>query len=136
MARLLVIEDNPQNLKLAQLLLRRAGHVVLTAPDGEVGLSCARADHPDLILMDVQMPGIDGLSVTRTLKAEPTTADIKVVALTALAMKGDAERILAAGCDAYLAKPFQYNELVAVVDKVLGCDDVANPLQQAATIPG
>jgi len=119
MARLLVIEDNPQNLKLAQLLLQRAGHVVLTAPDGETGLNCARADPPDLILMDVQMPGIDGLSVTRMLKSEAATAGIKVVALTALAMKGDADRILAAGCDAYLAKPFQYSELMAVVDKVL-----------------
>ena len=119
MARLLVIEDNPQNLKLAQLLLQRAGHVVLTAPDGEAGLNSARVDRPDLILMDVQMPGMDGLSVTRMLKSEAATAGIKVIALTALAMKGDAERILEAGCDAYLAKPFQYNELVAVVDRVL-----------------
>lgn len=128
MARVLVIEDNPQNLKLAQLLLQRAGHVVLTAPDGEAGLDRARADRPDLILMDVQMPGIDGLSVTRLLKSESATAGIKVVALTALAMKGDAERILEAGCDAYLAKPFQYNELVAVVDQVLTA--------RAATIRG
>jgi two-component system, cell cycle response regulator DivK len=120
MARLLVVEDNPQNLKLAQLLLQRAGHTVFTAVDGEMGVSQARAEHPDVVLMDVQMPGIDGLAATRLLKADAATAGIKVVALTALAMKGDAERILAAGCDAYLAKPFQYSELVAVVDRVLG----------------
>jgi two-component system cell cycle response regulator DivK len=119
MARLLVVEDNPQNLKLAQLLLQRAGHTVFTAVDGESGLAQARAERPDVVLMDVQMPGIDGLAATRMLKGDASTAGIKVVALTALAMKGDAERILAAGCDAYLAKPFQYSELVAVVDKVM-----------------
>ncbi|CAN7395427.1 response regulator [Rhizobacter sp. LjRoot28] len=119
MAKLLVVEDNPQNLKLAQLLLQRAGHEVLTATDGEAGLMQARQGRPDMVLMDVQMPGLDGLQVTRQLKADPATAHIKVIALTALAMKGDAERILQAGCDAYLAKPFQYAELVAVVDKVL-----------------
>ena len=119
MARLLVVEDNPQNLKLAQLLLQKAGHTVTTAVDGESGLAKARAEHPDVVLMDVQMPGIDGLAATRMLKADAATAGIKVVALTALAMKGDAERILAAGCDAYLAKPFQYAELGAAVDRVL-----------------
>lgn len=119
MATLLVVEDNPQNLKLAQLLLQRAGHTVLTAVDGESGVRVAREQQPDLVLMDVQMPGIDGLAATRLLRRDPATRDLKVIALTALAMKGDAERILAAGCNAYLAKPFQYNELVALVDKVL-----------------
>ena len=119
MARLLAVEDTRQNLKLAQLLLQRAGHEVLTAVDGEDGLARARAEQPDVVLMDVQMPGMDGLAVTRLLKASPATSGIRIIALTALAMKGDAERILAAGCDAYLAKPFQYTELVAVVDRVL-----------------
>lgn len=119
MAKLLVVEDNPQNLKLAQLLLQRAGHEVITADDGESGIARARDGQPDVVLMDVQMPGLDGLQATRELKGDPHTAHIKVIALTALAMKGDAERILAAGCDAYLAKPFQYAELVAVVDKLL-----------------
>lgn len=119
MAKLLVVEDNAQNLKLAQLLLQRAGHDVLTATDGEAGLAQAREGRPDMVLMDVQMPGLDGLQATRQLKADPATAHIKVIALTALAMKGDAERILEAGCDAYLAKPFQYAELVAVVDRLL-----------------
>jgi two-component system cell cycle response regulator DivK len=119
MAIILVVEDNAQNLKLAQLLLQKGGHTVITADNGEGGLALARERHPELILMDVQMPGLDGLVVTRMLKDDPDTRHIKVVALTALAMKGDAERILAAGCDAYLAKPFQYNELMATVNRVL-----------------
>lgn len=120
MATILVVEDNPHNLKLALLVLQKAGHAVLSAANGETGLRIANAEQPDLILMDVQMPGMDGLSVTRLLKQSPATAHIKVVALTALAMKGDAERILAAGCDAYLAKPYHYNDLMAVVDRALG----------------
>ncbi|MBX3618481.1 MAG: response regulator [Rhizobacter sp.] len=119
MATILVVEDNPQNLKLAQLVLRKGGHAVLAAPDGEQGLKAAGEHQPDLVLMDVQMPGLDGLEVTRRLKHDPLTAHIKVVALTALAMKGDAERILAAGCDAYLAKPYQYQQLLDAVDQAL-----------------
>lgn len=131
MAKVLVVEENPQNLKLVQLLLQRAGHVVLTAIDGEDGLARARAELPELILMDVQMPRLDGLEVTRRLKGAPETAHIRIIALTALAMKGDAERILASGCDAYLAKPFQYAELMGVVDQVLG-----PPGSGPATMPG
>ncbi|HEY0820939.1 MAG TPA: response regulator [Rhizobacter sp.] len=119
MANILVVEDNPQNLKLAQLVLHKAGHAVLAAENGEIGLQLAHDRQPDLVLMDVQMPGLDGLEVTRRLKANPSTSHIKVVALTALAMKGDAERILAAGCDAYLAKPYQYQQLMDVVSKAL-----------------
>ncbi|HET7792192.1 MAG TPA: response regulator [Rhizobacter sp.] len=119
MATILVVEDNLQNLKLAQLVLNKAGHAVLSADSGEAGLELASERQPDLVLMDVQMPGLDGLAVTRVLKNSPRTAHIKVVALTALAMKGDAERILAAGCDAYLAKPYHYNDLVAVVRNTL-----------------
>jgi two-component system, cell cycle response regulator DivK len=120
MANILVVEDNLQNLKLAQLVLHKAGHAVLSAESGERGLQVAAESQPDLVLMDVQMPGMDGLETTRRLKADPRTAHIKVVALTALAMKGDAERILAAGCDAYLAKPYQYQQLLEAVNKALG----------------
>ncbi len=120
MATILVVEDNPHNLKLALLVLKKAGHEVLSADSGETGLQIASAQQPDLVLMDVQMPGMDGLSATRLLKQSPDTAHIKVVALTALAMKGDAERIMAAGCDAYLAKPYHYNDLMAVVERALG----------------
>jgi two-component system cell cycle response regulator DivK len=120
MATILVVEDNLHNLKLARLVLQRAGHEVMSAESGEAGLALARERPPDLVLMDVQMPGMDGLSATRLLKANPLTAHVKVVALTALAMKGDAERILAAGCDAYLAKPYHYNDLLSAVDQALG----------------
>lgn len=119
MANILVVEDNPHNLKLAQLVLHKAGHAVLTAENGEEGLQLAHDKQPDLVLMDVQMPGMDGLEVTRRMKTNPSTSHIKVVALTALAMKGDAERILAAGCDAYLAKPYHYQQLMDVVEQAL-----------------
>jgi two-component system cell cycle response regulator DivK len=119
-ANVLIVEDNPHNLKLAQLVLHKAGHFVLSADHGEQGLQLARDKQPDLVLMDVQMPGMDGLEVTRLLKSDPRTAHIKVVALTALAMKGDAQRMLAAGCDAYLAKPYHYQELLDVVQRTVG----------------
>ena len=89
MARILLIEDNEANTKLASLLLRKAGHAVLTASDAETGLTLARTDHPDLVLMDVQLPGMDGLAATALLKKDPVTATIPVIALTALAMKDD-----------------------------------------------
>ena len=120
MKTILVVEDNPQNLKLAQLILERGGYRVIAATHGEQGLTLAREQLPDLIVMDVQMPGIDGLSATRLLRADPVLADIKVLALTALAMKGDEERVMAAGCNAYLAKPFQYQQLLDSVGRLLG----------------
>ncbi|MBI5335945.1 MAG: response regulator [Burkholderiales bacterium] len=119
MARILVVEDTLSNIKLAQLVLEHAGHQVLVAEDGPGGLLAARQHLPDLILMDVQLPGMDGMAVTRELKADPATARIPVLALTAFAMKGDAEKIRAAGCDAYLAKPFQFPELVKTIERLL-----------------
>jgi two-component system cell cycle response regulator DivK len=115
MARVLVIEDNAANLTFAVFLLESAGHDVLTATDAEVGLSMARADNPDLILMDIQLPGMDGLEATTLLKSDIATRDIPVIALTALAMKGDEERIRAAGCDGYIAKPMRYKEFLAAI---------------------
>jgi len=115
MARVLIIEDNPTNLKLATFLLQSVGHTVLSATDAEAGLARARAERPDLILMDVQLPGMSGLEATTQLKADAATRAIPVVALTALAMKGDEERIRAAGCDGYIAKPMRYQELIATV---------------------
>ena len=119
MARILLIEDNEANTKLASLLLRKAGHTVLAASDAETGLTLARTVHPDLVLMDVQLPGMDGLAATALLKNDPATATIPVIALTALAMKDDQERCRLAGCDAYIAKPLRYQELYAAIDRLL-----------------
>ena len=119
MARILVVEDNAANLTLATFLLESVGHAVLSAKDAETGLACARAEHPDLILMDIQLPGMDGLEATAVLKRDAATREIPVIALTALAMKGDETRILAAGCDGYIAKPMQYKEFLATVQSHL-----------------
>jgi two-component system cell cycle response regulator DivK len=115
----LIIEDNEANTKLATVLLRQAGHAVLSASDAETGLTLARADHPDLVLMDVQLPGMDGLAATALLKKDPATADIPVIALTALAMKEDQAKSVLAGCDAYIAKPLRYQQLYATIDRLL-----------------
>ena len=119
MARVLVIEDNATNMTFAVFLLKSAGHDVLTATDAEAGLALARAEHPDLILMDIQLPGMDGFEATTLLKGDAATRDIPVIALTALAMKGDEERIRAAGCDGYIAKPFSPRQLLAAVNGFL-----------------
>ena len=119
MARVLVVEDNVSNMTLATFLLKSAGHTVLGATDAEKGLTIARAEQPELILMDIQLPGMDGLEATALLKGDATTRAIPVIALTALAMKGDEERIRAAGCDGYIAKPLAYREFLATVGKFL-----------------
>ena len=113
MAKVLIIEDNATNMTLAVFLLQSAGHTVLSATDAEAGLTLARAEQPGLILMDIQLPGMDGLQATALLKRDEATRAIPVIALTALAMKGDEERIRAAGCDGYIAKPMNYQEFLA-----------------------
>ena len=119
MARVLVVEDNPANMKLTTLILRSAGHSLLSAVDAETGLRVARDEQPDLILMDIQLPGMDGLAATAILKEDPATAHIPIVALSALAMKADEERSQTAGCDAYIVKPVRYKELYAVMERLL-----------------
>jgi two-component system, cell cycle response regulator DivK len=119
MGKVLVVEDNPANMTLATFLLKSAGHTVLTATDAESGLTLARSEQPDLILMDIQLPGMDGLQATALLKADAATRAIPVIALTALAMKGDEERIRAAGCDGYIAKPLAYREFLATISILL-----------------
>lgn len=119
MATVLVVEDNVANMTLAVFLLTSAGHTVLSATDAEAGLAMARARHPELILMDIQLPGMDGLEATVQLKQDDATRDIPVIALTALAMKGDEERIRAAGCDGYIAKPMRYQEFLATINEQL-----------------
>ena len=115
MATVLVVEDNPANMTLATFLLKSAGYAVLSATDAEAGLALARTEQPDLVLMDIQLPGMDGLEACAILKKNAATRDIPVIALTALAMKGDEERIRAAGCDGYIAKPLAYREFLATV---------------------
>ena len=119
MATILIIEDNAANMKLAMLLLRNAGHTPVCANDAESGLTLARAGKPDLILMDIQLPGMDGLAATGLLKLDPATSAIPVIALTAMAMPADRAKSLEAGCDGYIAKPLRYQELYAAIDALL-----------------
>jgi CheY-like chemotaxis protein len=119
-ARILIVDDNPTNLKLVRVLLEGEGHEVRTAADAGEALAVLEELVPDLVLMDVQLPGMDGLELTRRIKADPRTGGVLVVALTAYAMKGDEERILAAGCDGYVAKPIDTRALPATVAVYLG----------------
>jgi two-component system cell cycle response regulator DivK len=115
MAKVLIVEDNAANMTLAVFLVKSAGHTVLSATSAEAGLTLARSQQPNLILMDIQLPGMDGLEATQVLKRDDATRGIPVIALTALAMKGDEDRIRAAGCDGYIAKPMRYQELLATI---------------------
>jgi two-component system cell cycle response regulator DivK len=119
LGKILVVEDNPANMKLVTLLLGKVGHTVLCASDAEVGLALASSSRPDLILMDIQLPGMDGLTATALLKKDPETAGIPVIALTAMATKADREKSQVAGCNAYIAKPLRYPELYAAIDSLL-----------------
>jgi len=118
-AKILVVDDDARNLKLAVTVLEQAGYEVLSAGSGADGIEAALALAPDLVFMDVQMPGMDGIAALRRLRAEPRTAALKVAALTALAMKGDAERLLQEGFDGYLGKPIRYKEFLASVTALL-----------------
>ena len=109
------MDDNPANLKLARVVLSGEGYDVRTAADAEEALVVLQAFHPRLILMDLQMPGMDGFELTRRLKADPVKRDIVILALTAYAMKGDEEKARAAGCDGYIAKPIDTRALPGVV---------------------
>jgi len=114
--RILLVEDNPTNMKLASALLRNSAHEVIEATDAETGIQLATINPPDLILMDIQLPGMDGLTATRSLKDNPYTCNIPIIALTAFAMKGDEQKMLEAGCNAYIAKPIRYKEFLKTVE--------------------
>ncbi|CAN5633920.1 response regulator [soil metagenome] len=122
MAVVLVVEDNPANMTLASFLLTSAGHTVLSAVTAEEGLPLAREQQTQLILMDIQLPGMDGLQATALMKEDEATRAIPIVALTALAIKDDEERIRAAGCDGYIAKPIRYQEFLAAIEARLSTD--------------
>ncbi len=116
----MVVDDNVTNLKLIEYLLKAKGYDVLTAIDADSALETVRAQRPALVLMDLQLPGMDGLELTRRLKSDPNTADIAIVAVTAYAMKGDEQRALDAGCDGYIAKPYSPRQMLAKVREVIG----------------
>jgi CheY-like chemotaxis protein len=111
-AKILVVEDNMVNRRLAEFLLRSQGYQVREAASADEAFELLNVERPDLILMDVQLPGLDGLEATRRLKADPATRDIPVVAVTSYAMKGDRETALAAGCCGYITKPIDKNTFV------------------------
>jgi CheY-like chemotaxis protein len=116
---ILVVDDNPVNVKLLRMLLGDAGYDVREADGADQAMAVLQAFRPRLILMDVQLPGVDGLELTRRLKADPDTRDTIIVGVTACAARGDAERVLAAGCDGYVAKPIDIHELLATVARHL-----------------
>ncbi|MCK9605396.1 MAG: response regulator [Methylomonas sp.] len=118
-AQILVVEDTPANMKLVSMLLVKSGYRVLQADNARDAIALAQCHQPDLILMDIQLPGMDGLTATHLLKADQVTRHIRVVALTALAMKGDEEKIMAAGCDGYIAKPIAYKNFLVEVKQYL-----------------
>jgi two-component system cell cycle response regulator DivK len=116
MAYILLVEDTQDNRAIAELILREAGHTVLSVADGESGMAAAAALHPDLILMDLALPLVDGWEATRRLKADPATRDIPVVAFTAHVLQEDADRAREAGCVAVIAKPFEISTLLDQID--------------------
>jgi two-component system, cell cycle response regulator DivK len=116
---ILIVEDNPANLMLAGAVLRRAGHRITEARSAEEAVERLRIAIPDLILMDVQLPGQDGLELTRRLKQEPPTENVIIIALTAHAMKEDRDRVLAAGCDGYIAKPINTRGLADEINAIV-----------------
>ena len=120
MAKVLIVDDNPTNLKLVKYVVESAGHQVATAIDAPSTLAALAHDRPAAILMDLQLPGVDGLELTRWIKANPDTAGIAIIAVTAYAMKGDREKALEAGCDDYVTKPIDTRALPEVIARHVG----------------
>jgi len=118
--RILLIEDNEQNRYLATFLLERHGYRVEMAVDGRSGVDAATTAPPDLILLDIQLPGMDGHAVARTLRGIPTLARVPIIAVTSYAMVGDREKVLAAGCDGYIEKPIDPDTFVATIEAMAG----------------
>jgi two-component system cell cycle response regulator DivK len=116
---ILIVEDDGKSMKLLRDILNISGYVTIEADDGRKAVELARQERPDLILMDIQLPILDGLEATKLIKADPTTQHIPIFALTAFAMGGDRERFIQAGCDDYLSKPYNIEELLEKVKKIL-----------------
>jgi len=119
MRSVLYVEDNEYNRKIVRQLLSRTSYRLREATDGEAALGMVREERPDLILMDVQLPKMSGLDVTRALRADPTTTDIPIIVVTSFALSGDDQRAMAAGASAYIAKPYSPRELLALIQTFL-----------------
>lgn len=117
--KILIVEDDPRSLKMIRMTLRPYGYSLLEATDGEEALKVARSDKPDLIIMDLRLPKVSGLEVTRQLRQMSDFSHIAIIAITAYAMKGDKEKAISAGCDAYLAKPINTRELPRLITEML-----------------
>ncbi len=117
--KILIVEDNPQNMKVELMTLRPYGYTLLQATNGEEALQIAMRDKPDLIIMDIQLPKMSGLEVIERLRKMPGFNHLPIIAVTAYAMKGDKEKVIEAGCDAYLSKPINTRELPKVVAEML-----------------
>ena len=122
-ARILVVDDNATNTKLLAFILTTRGYEVRTAAEADGALVAIAEFRPALVLMDIQLPGMDGLTLTRLIKSNPATRDIAIVAVTAAAMKGDDERARAAGCDGYITKPIDVRDLAEQVRRLLARDE-------------
>ena len=120
MAKLLLVEDTPEIWDFLSRRLKRREHEVVLAHDGQAGLDMARAEQPQVILLDMNLPVMDGWTVARRLKDDPATAAIPIIALTAHALAGDREKALAAGCDDYHPKPIDFSKLLTQIDAALG----------------
>jgi CheY-like chemotaxis protein len=118
-ARILLVEDNPMNRRVAEFLLKAQGYIVYEAKDGQEACDLAKKHLPDLILMDLQLPGVDGFATTRAIKQNASTQNIPIVALSAYAMSGDADRAIEAGCDGYITKPIDPDEFPKTVASFL-----------------
>ena len=125
--KILIVEDNPRNMRLMEMTLRAKNYTLLKATDGEEALDMARRERPDLIIMDVRLPRMSGLEVTRKLRENPAFSHTPIIGVTAHAMKGDREKVLEAGCDAYLSKPINTRELPEVVAEMLSPRQKDNP---------
>jgi len=124
---ILIVDDNPTNLKLARVMLAAEGYEVRVAVDAEEALGVLDGFRPRLILMDLQLPGMDGLTLTRRLKEDPATRDVAILALTAYAMKGDEEKARQAGCDGYITKPIDTRTLPLVIARILAAQGQEAP---------
>lgn len=126
--KILIVEDNELNMKLFNDLLEAKGYDILQTRNGREALQLARTHKPDLVLMDIQLPEVSGLDVTKWLKEDPETAGIPVIAVTAFAMKGDEERIRQGGCEAYISKPISVSSFVQTIQYHIGDSDTGDPV--------